>query len=69
MAKHTKKKLTKTRRLVRAAFREVSENPPARLKKTRKKFGRTRANKQKIAIALSKARKAGARIPKKRKKK
>jgi|GEM_PF-3087427 len=38
------------------AFHEVSENEPSIVSKTRQKFGAVRARKQKIAIALSKAR-------------
>jgi hypothetical protein len=53
---------TKTQRALKTAFREVKRNPP---KLTAK--GKTKRQKQKVAIALSKARKAGARIPKKRK--
>ena len=48
---------------VAAAFHEVSENEPSIVGKTRAKFGVARANRQRIAIALSKARAAGATIP------
>ena len=54
----------KSRGRVEEAFHEVSENEPAVVAKTRAKFGAVRARRQKIAIALSKARKAGASIPK-----
>ena len=37
------------------AFKELKKNPPKVLKKTAKKHGKKRAEKQKIAIALSKA--------------
>ena len=37
------------------AFKELKDNPPKILKKTAKKHGKKRAEKQKIAIALSKA--------------
>lgn len=40
---------------LRAAFREVNTNEPKAVKKTRKKHGSKRAQKQKIAIAYSKA--------------
>src|SRR3990172_13374886 len=50
---------------VGAAFREVYKDEPSIVGKTRKKFGATKARKQKITIALSKAREAGANIPKK----
>ena len=45
------------------AFSEVKHNTPRVVKKTRKKFGAKRARKQKVAIALSKARAGGARVP------
>jgi len=40
---------------VKKAFKEVKDNPPKILKKTAKKHGKKRAQKQKVAIALSKA--------------
>jgi len=40
---------------VKAAFDEMKKNPPKVLSKTAKKYGKKRAEKQKIAIALSKA--------------
>ena len=39
------------------AGHEMKVNPPRQLAKTAKKFGKKRAQKQKIAIMLSKARK------------
>ena len=48
---------------VSAAFEEVTSNPPKVLASTSRKFGAARAHKQKIAIALSKARRAGAKLP------
>ncbi len=39
----------------KAAFKEVFENEPAIVAKTRRKKGKKRAQAQKIAIALSKA--------------
>ena len=58
-------KRTKSRRKIDAAFREVKKNPPARVKRTKRKKGKEAARKQTIAIALSKARAKGARIKKK----
>lgn len=55
----------KTRKLVKAAFDEIEANPPSTLKKQAPE----KMRKQKIAIALSKARQAGAKIPKKGRKK
>lgn len=42
---------------------EMKVNPPAILAATRRKFGAERAEAQRKAILLSKARKAGANIP------
>ncbi|MDI6732331.1 MAG: hypothetical protein QME16_00160 [Planctomycetota bacterium] len=42
---------------------EIKENPPKILAHTKKKFGKARAEKQRKAILLSKARKEGAKIP------
>lgn len=58
------KKPSKSQQKVSRAFREVNKDEPAQVAKTRKKYGAARAKKQKTAIALSKARRAGARIPK-----
>lgn len=43
---------------VSAAFQEVNSNTPKIVQSTLKKYGPQRARKQKIAIALSKARKS-----------
>lgn len=43
---------------------EMRENPPAIVNATRRKFGVARAEKQRRAILLSKARQAGVKIPK-----
>ena len=53
---------TKTEKKVAEAFREVHENIPSTVKAT----GKTGAAKEKMltAVALSKAREAGADIPK-----
>lgn len=37
------------------AFRELKKNPPKVLAKTKKKKGMKQANKQRVAIAMSKA--------------
>lgn len=42
---------------------ELKVNPPAVLNSTRRKFGAARAEKQRKAILLSKARQAGVKIP------
>jgi hypothetical protein len=53
----------KTKAKLQAAFHEIRENPPKILAKTRKKEGAAQANAQRVAIGLSKARAAGARVP------
>ena len=47
-----------------AIGKEMKANPPAILNQTRRKFGVERAEKQRKAILLSKARAAGVKIPK-----
>jgi hypothetical protein len=61
-----KKVPSKTRRLTKAAGDEMKKNPPAILKKTLQKSGPKRAEAQRVAILLSKARAAGADIPEKK---
>lgn len=56
---------SKNKQLVEAAGHEMKVNPPKILAKTRSKKGAKRANKQRVAIMLSKARAAGANIPEK----
>lgn len=55
----------KTKRVLQNVGRELKENPPAILKKTRRKQGKEAAEDQRKAILLSKARKRGAKVPKK----
>jgi hypothetical protein len=43
--------------------KELKNNPPKVFANTAKKFGVVRAKRQKTAILLSKARKAGANVP------
>lgn len=42
---------------IESAGHEMKMNPPKQLAKTKKKFGKKRAQKQRVAIMLSKARK------------
>lgn len=56
-------KPTKTRKRIDRAMREVHRNPPERVQRTLRKKGPKAAKRQQVAIALSKARKRGARIP------
>lgn len=44
---------------IERAGHEMKQNPPKQLAKTAKKFGKSDANKQRVAIMLSKARKSG----------
>lgn len=60
------KKGTRTARILSSVGEEIKENPPGILEKTRGKKGEMAANDQRVAILLSKARKRGARIPKKK---
>lgn len=46
-----------------AIGQELKTNPPAILNSTRRKFGAARAEKQRKAILLSKARQAGVKLP------
>jgi hypothetical protein len=63
MAKRKKKKMTKSDKIRKASFDEIKANPPKVLAKTRRKYGAADAEAQRVAIGLSKARAAGARIP------
>lgn len=55
--------VAKGRDKVQQAFHEVMHNPPKVVSQTKRKKGSTQAHKQTVAIALSKARQAGARVP------
>lgn len=54
----------KTKKVLHLIGSEMKNNPPTILSKTMAKFGKARAEAQRKAILLSKARKAGANIPK-----
>lgn len=56
--------MAKKRSILQSVGHELKENPPRQLAKTRKKFGAARAEKQRVAILLSKSRKRGANVPK-----
>ena len=58
-------KSAKGRATVAAAFHEVEADEPGIVGTTRRKKGAAAAGRQKTAIALSKARRAGVRIPRK----
>lgn len=53
---------SRSSKLLSSIGEELKENPPEVLAKTRKKKGKAAAEKQRVAILLSKARKAGARV-------
>lgn len=57
-------KQTRTARILSGIGEELKEDPPSILAKTRRKKGKKAANRQRTAILLSKAREAGANIPK-----
>ncbi|KKK85136.1 hypothetical protein LCGC14_2776320 [marine sediment metagenome] len=58
--------MAKTKRILKSVGRELKKNPPKILAKTRRKRGKAAAERQRVAILLSKARKRGARIKRKR---
>lgn len=51
--------MAKRNQKLRAIGRELKRNPPTILAKTRKKKGKKAAEKQRVAILMSKARKRG----------
>jgi hypothetical protein len=55
-----------SREALEAAGHELKKKPPRVLAKTRRKKGKKAANKQRVATLLSKARRAGAKGPRKR---
>jgi len=61
-----KKVPSKDAKILRAAGHEMKVSPPKILKQTRRKSGAAQAEKQRVAILLSKARAAGADIPEKK---
>lgn len=48
--------------ILQSTGEELRDNPPRALLKTRRKFGRKRAARQRTAILLSKARAEGANV-------
>ncbi len=56
------KKKTKSEKILKKVGHELKVNPPRVLAKTKAKKGEKQAQKQRVAILLSKARKAGAKI-------
>ena len=54
---------TKTRRILEDVGHELKVNEPEIVGETRRKEGAEQAEKQRVAILLSKAKKRGARIP------
>jgi len=57
MAEHTR-----AARILASVGRELKDNPPSILKRTRRKSGAKAAERQRVAILLNKARNRGARI-------
>lgn len=56
------KKPTKSRKITERVFHEVYHNTPHQVAATMAKKGPAAASKQRVAIALDKARRAGAHI-------
>ena len=63
VVRHSPPRMGKSKRLVKAAFEEVYADEPSTV--TRANVSGERKRKMLVAIALSKARKRGARVPKK----
>jgi hypothetical protein len=63
-----KKKSGKNRKILHKVGAELRDNPPRIVEKTRREKGPEAAEKQRKAILISKARRAGARIPPKKSK-
>lgn len=55
------------RAILESVGHELKVNPPKQLARTARKFGSADAAKQRTAILLSKARKAGASVPRRSK--
>lgn len=53
----------KTKKILQSVGKELKNNPPRVLAKTKKKSGAKQAGKQRVAILLSKARAQGANVP------
>ena len=58
--------VSRLQRVLADVGHELKHNPPKVLGRTRRKFGKARAEKQRRAILLSKARKRGHFIPERR---
>lgn len=54
--------MASNREMLQKIGHELKHNPPRVLAKTRKKKGKKQAERQRKAILLSKARRAGARV-------
>ena len=54
--------MSKSKSIIKKVGHELKVNPPRILAKTAKKKGKAAAEKQRVAILLSKARRAGAKI-------
>lgn len=53
-----------TRNILDVTFHETKHNPPQRVKRTERTQGKEAADKQTRAIAIEKARRMGAKVPK-----
>lgn len=54
--------MSKDRAILESVGHELKENPPKVLAKTARKEGKSMANKQRVAILLSKSRRLGAKV-------
>jgi hypothetical protein len=57
----------RTKSILHSVGSELKSNPPKQLARTARKFGAKDAAKQRVVILLSKARRAGASIPRRSK--
>ncbi|MEK9171883.1 MAG: hypothetical protein AAB782_01455 [Patescibacteria group bacterium] len=62
---HNRKRMTHTQEVIEGAGHEMKVNPPKILAHTRARFGVKRAEAQRVAILLNKARRRGAKIKRK----
>ena len=69
MGQKHKKKQSYSTSVLESVGNELKENPPKILARTRARFGVKRAEKQRVAILLSKARKRGAKVKRKKRSK
>lgn len=68
MGRKKRKKSSRSISIIESVGHEMKVNPPKILAHTRAKFGAKRAEEQRVAILLNKARRRGARIKRRKRK-